>query len=68
MIICLNLSLGLITPPLGINLFIGSNIAGIPFEKTFKYVGIIFVALLVVLLIITYVPSITLFLPNLIGG
>ncbi|GLY12640.1 TRAP transporter large permease [Pseudobacillus badius] len=68
MIICLNLSLGLITPPLGINLFIGSNIANIPFEKTFKYVAPIFGALLIVLLIITYVPSITLFLPNLIGG
>ncbi|GHH98927.1 TRAP transporter large permease [Neobacillus kokaensis] len=68
MIICLNLSLGLITPPLGINLFIGSNIANIPFEKTFRYVAPIFGALLVVLLIITYVPSITLFLPNLIGG
>lgn len=67
MIVCLNLSLGLITPPLGINLFIGSNIAKVPFEKTFKYVAPIFAALLVVLLIITYIPSITLFLPNLIG-
>ncbi|GIN23062.1 TRAP transporter large permease [Siminovitchia fordii] len=68
MVVCLNLSLGLITPPLGINLFIGSNIANIPFERTFKYVLPIFGALLIVLLIITYVPSITLFLPNLIGG
>lgn len=68
MIVCLNLSLGLITPPLGINLFIGSNIANVPFERTFKYVAPIFGALLIVLLIITYVPSITLFLPNLLGG
>ncbi|MGE7767575.1 TRAP transporter large permease [Peribacillus sp. NPDC096540] len=68
MIVCLNLSLGLITPPLGINLFIGSNIAKVPFERTFKYVAPIFGALLIVLLIITYVPSITLFLPNLLGG
>lgn len=68
MVVCLNLSLGLITPPLGINLFIGSNIANVPFEKTFKYVAPIFGALLIVLLIITYVPSITLFLPNLLGG
>lgn len=68
MIVTLNLSLGLITPPLGINLFIGSNIANVPFERTFKYVAPIFGALLIVLLIITYVPSITLFLPNLIGG
>ncbi|MCG7336059.1 TRAP transporter large permease [Sporosarcina sp. ACRSM] len=67
MIICLNLSLGLITPPLGINLFIGSNIANVQFEKTFKYVAPIFGALLIVLLIVTYVPSITLFLPNLLG-
>ncbi|HJF30457.1 MAG TPA: TRAP transporter large permease [Sporosarcina psychrophila] len=67
MIVCLNLSLGLITPPLGINLFIGSNIANVQFEKTFKYVAPIFGALLVVLIIITYIPSITLFLPNLLG-
>lgn len=67
MIVCLNLSLGLITPPLGINLFIGSNIANVPFEKTFKYVAPIFGALLIVLIIITYVPSITLFLPDLLG-
>ncbi|ONK23986.1 C4-dicarboxylate ABC transporter permease [Bacillus sp. VT-16-64] len=68
MIVCLNLSLGLITPPLGINLFIGSNIANISFEKALRYVVPIFGALLVVLFIITYIPSITLFLPKLIGG
>lgn len=67
MIVCLNLSLGLVTPPLGINLFISSNIANVPFERTFKYVVQIFLALVVVLLIVTYVPSITLFLPNLLG-
>lgn len=68
MIVTLNLSLGLITPPLGINLFIGSNIANVPFERTFKYIIPIFIALLIVLLIITYIPQITLFLPHLIGG
>ncbi|GAA0335131.1 hypothetical protein GCM10008931_28410 [Oceanobacillus oncorhynchi subsp. oncorhynchi] len=66
-IVCLNLSIGLITPPLGINLFIASNIAEIKFESTFKYVGIIFVVILVVLLIITLVPQISTFLPSLLS-
>lgn len=66
-VVCMNLSLGLITPPLGINLFIASKVANIRFESTFKYVGIIFIAILSVLLIVTFVPEISTFLPELLS-
>lgn len=64
-IMSVNLSLGLVTPPLGMNLFIASKVANIPFEKTFKYIFTIIGALLIVLLIISYVPQLSLFLPQL---
>ncbi|WP_246589406.1 TRAP transporter large permease [Desertibacillus haloalkaliphilus] len=64
-IVCINLTLGLLTPPMGVNVFIASRMAGIPFEKTFKYLIPIFIALLIVLLIITLFPQLSLFLPNL---
>lgn len=66
-IVCINLSLGLITPPLGINLFIASGVAGIRFESTFKYIGVIFIAILSVLLVVTFVPEISTFLPELLS-
>lgn len=66
-IVCLNLALGLITPPLGLNIFIASNIARIRFEQTLKYFIPIFATLIVVLLLVTFVPQISLFLPNLLS-
>lgn len=66
-IVCLNLALGLITPPLGLNIFIASSIAKIKFEQSLKYFAPIFVTLLVVLLLVTLVPQISLFLPDLIS-
>lgn len=65
-IVCLNLSIGMITPPFGVNLFIGSKIAGIGFEKTFKFLKWTLATLIIVLLIVTYVPEISLFLVGLI--
>ncbi|GAB3042256.1 TRAP transporter large permease [Virgibacillus ainsalahensis] len=66
-IVCLNLSLGLITPPLGINLFIASNIAKVKFEQTFKYITPIFGAILIVLILVTLVPQISTFLPEILS-
>lgn len=64
-IMCVNLSIGLVTPPFGINLFIASKTAGIPFEKTFKDIGLLIGVLVLVLLIISFVPQLSLFLPSL---
>ena len=63
-----NLMIGLITPPVGGLLFILSKISSISFERlvkaSFPFVG----ALLVSLVIITYVPWVVTFLPNLVFG
>ncbi|CAM4204263.1 TRAP transporter large permease [Lacicoccus alkaliphilus] len=64
-IVCVNLALGLVTPPFGLNLFIASDIADISFERTFKYFIPFFSVLLLALLLITFIPQLSLFLPNL---
>lgn len=64
-IMSVNLSAGLFTPPFGLNLFITSKIAGVKFTNTFKYLWPMVVAVLIALAIITVVPQLSTFLPNL---
>lgn len=66
-ILILNCGIGLITPPVGGVLFIGSGISGVPIERLFKHTLPLIVVMLIVLLLITYIPSITLALPNMLG-
>lgn len=64
-VIAINLTLGLLTPPLGLNLYIASAISGVRVERI-AWVNLPFLAVLItVLFIITYVPQLSLFLPNL---
>lgn len=60
-ILAVNLTIGMVTPPLGVCLFVTSSIAKISVPKMFKYLIPQVGVLLVVLIIITYVPSISLF-------
>ncbi|CAM5214877.1 Tripartite ATP-independent transporter DctM subunit OS=Ureibacillus acetophenoni OX=614649 GN=SAMN05877842_107134 PE=4 SV=1 [Ureibacillus acetophenoni] len=64
-VMTLNLMIGLITPPIGLHLFITAAIAKVSIFRVIKACFPFFILLVVVLLIITYVPQITLFLPNL---
>lgn len=64
----LNLMIGLITPPVGMSMFIACSIAKIKVSDFTREIPLFVVALVAVLLIITYVPEIVLFLPNLIMG
>ncbi len=64
-IMSLNLTMGLLTPPLGINLFIANSITGLPVERIVRANMPFFLVLVVTVLILTYVPQITMFLPNL---
>ncbi len=64
-IIVMNLAIGMITPPVGINLFVGCKISKIQLESTLKFALQLLVYMLVVLILATYVPAISLFLPNL---
>ncbi len=65
-VMVLNLMIGLLTPPVGLNLYIVSNIAGISFWRAVRGVAPFIVPLLVVLALITYVPQVVLWLPGLI--
>jgi tripartite ATP-independent transporter DctM subunit len=66
-IMVLNLCIGLCTPPVGSVLFIGCGIAGTSIAKVIKPLLPLFVAMLVSLLLITFIPQISLFLPRLFG-
>jgi tripartite ATP-independent transporter DctM subunit len=65
-IMVLNLMLGLLTPPVGMVLYVLARIAKIPFERAVVGTAPFLVPLVLVLLLITYVPVITMWLPTLI--
>jgi C4-dicarboxylate transporter DctM subunit len=65
LIICVNLAIGQCTPPVGVNTFVAAGIAKIPFESTVRWLIPIVGSMIIALLIITYIPSVSLFLPNL---
>ncbi|HHW37305.1 MAG TPA: TRAP transporter large permease [Bacillales bacterium] len=67
LIICINLTIGLLTPPVGTGLFIVSSIANVKFEKLIKASLPFTAAAIVMLLIITYWSDAVLFLPRLFG-
>jgi TRAP-type C4-dicarboxylate transport system permease large subunit len=66
MIMMVNLGLGLITPPVGGVLFVGAAVAQLPMEQVVKALLPFFGALLLVLGAVTYIPALSLWLPNLI--
>ena len=62
-----NLAIGLATPPVGIDLYVACNISKIPLKEiSYKVLPFIF-AMLVALMLITFVPQISLWLPNFMG-
>ena len=67
MILIVNLTIGMITPPLGVCLFVTSSIAKINLAEMVKPLLPQLVALLIVLALVTYWPDLSLFLPHLIG-
>jgi tripartite ATP-independent transporter DctM subunit len=64
MIMMVNLGMGLITPPVGGVLFVGSAIAKLPMETVVKALLPFYVALFAVLMAVTYLPAISLWLPQ----
>jgi TRAP-type C4-dicarboxylate transport system permease large subunit len=66
-VLVLNLMIGLCTPPVGTSLFICAKSAGISIEKMYKAILPFLVPLLLVLFLITYVPSLVTWLPGLMG-
>ena len=64
-IMVLNLCVGLCTPPVGSVLFIGCSVAGLKIEQVIKPLLPMFIIMIVVLMLVTYIPSLSLWLPNL---
>jgi len=62
------MEIGMLTPPVGLNLFVASGISGLGLGDVVKASLPWFFVLLAGLLIITYVPAITLWLPQLMFG
>lgn len=62
-----NLGIGNITPPVGCVLFVGAAVGETKIEKVLPYLVPVFVVLLFVLALVTYVPAVSLFLPRLFG-
>ena len=67
LIMVVNLAIGFITPPVGVNLFVACGIGKIPFAQLVKKIVPFLIVLLIGLFLITYVPAITLTIPRLLG-
>ncbi len=66
-IMVLNLSVGLCTPPVGSVLFIGCSIANVKIEQVIKPLLPMFIVMIITLLMVTYIPEISMWLPHALG-
>jgi tripartite ATP-independent transporter DctM subunit len=68
LMVILNLMIGTITPPIGVVLFVVSNVAKVPFERVTRATIPFIIPLLAVLLLVTFWPPLTTFLPEWLMG
>ena len=66
-IMVLNLCIGLCTPPVGTILFVGSSVAKVPVTQVIRPLIPLLVAMIVALVLITYIPQLSLWLPGVFG-
>ena len=64
-VMIVNLAMGMITPPFGVNLFMVSQVANIKLEGLLKYSALFIAVMIANILILSYIPSITMWLPEL---
>ncbi|MCX7787346.1 MAG: TRAP transporter large permease [Spirochaetes bacterium] len=64
-VVVLNLMIGLITPPVGMSLYMVSIVSGVPVPKVIRAMVPYYIPLILSLLIVTFVPSLSTFLPSL---
>jgi C4-dicarboxylate transporter DctM subunit len=67
-IMVVNLAIGFVTPPLGVNLFVAVGIAKVSLEEICKKIILPLVFMIVILMLITYIPALSLWLPSLLMG
>jgi tripartite ATP-independent transporter DctM subunit len=65
-IMIVNLGIGLLTPPVGSVLFVGCAIGNVTIEQVTKTIWPFYIVMFVVLMLVTYVPAITMWLPRLV--
>lgn len=68
LIMIVNLMIGVVTPPVGVVLYVTSNVAKVSANRVIKATMPFLIPLFIVLMLITYVPVLTNFLPNLLYG
>ena len=62
-----NLCIGTITPPVGTTLFVGVKVGKVKIETVFRQLLWYFLAIFIVLMLVTYIPQLSLWLPSLMG-
>jgi C4-dicarboxylate transporter DctM subunit len=67
-IMVVNMEIGMITPPVGLNLFVTSGVAKMPITDVVKAAAPFLLVLFAVLLLVTYVPTLSTYLPTLVLG
>ena len=66
--VVLNCGIGLLTPPVGAVLFIGSAVGKVPMERVVKATLPFYLCMIIVLLLISFIPDISLIIPKVLGG
>jgi C4-dicarboxylate transporter DctM subunit len=61
-ILTVNLAIGFCTPPLGVNIFVASQVSNVSIEKISKALLPFLAVMFVLLMVVTFIPSISLFL------
>ena len=64
-VICFNLVIGMFTPPFGLNIFVSKSFTGLEMTESWKGLYPFIAVAIFVLILVTYIPAITMFLPNL---
>ncbi len=67
-IMVVNMEIGMITPPVGLNLFVTSGVAGMPIMAVVRAALPFLAVLFVFLIMVTYIPALSTFLPNMVMG
>jgi tripartite ATP-independent transporter DctM subunit len=67
MIMLLNLGIGLLTPPVGATLFVGCAVGKVTMEEVMRGIWPFYGVMFAVLMLVTYIPAISLWLPRLLG-
>ena len=65
MIMLLNLGIGLLTPPVGATLFVGCAVGKVTMQEVMRSIWPFYAVMFVVLMLVTYIPAISLWLPHL---